>query len=86
MGFSGTFDPKAFFGHVDKIKDAYGAFFQGKDKAAINGLKNLMQQAVQADAGAVKALSDANVATAKSVTGANLAGVARVRQGQRTGS
>jgi hypothetical protein len=43
-----TFDPEKFFNGLDKMQDAHGVFFKGPDKAAMDGLKNLAQQAVLA--------------------------------------
>jgi hypothetical protein len=44
----GAFDPENFFNALDKTQEARGVFFKGPDKAAMDGLKNLSQQAVLA--------------------------------------
>jgi hypothetical protein len=52
----GTFDAGKFFNALEKSKEAYGVFFSGAEKAEIDGLKNLAQQAVQGtDAEAARA-------------------------------
>jgi len=45
---SGVFSPQKFFTAVDKLDDAYGVFFNGKDKAEIQGFKNLMGHVTRA--------------------------------------
>ena len=42
---TGAFDSTKFFNALDKTKEAQGVFFQGPDKAAMDGLKSLAQQA-----------------------------------------
>jgi hypothetical protein len=39
---NGIFSPQKFFTSVDKLDEAYGVFFNAKDKAEIQGFKNLM--------------------------------------------
>lgn len=56
----GTLDPEKFFNTLDKSEGAYGVFFQGPDKAIMDGLKNLARQAVLAsdkEAAAIKKLN-----------------------------
>jgi hypothetical protein len=45
---SGIFSPQKFFTAVDKLDDAYGVFFTAKDKAEIQGFKNLMGHVTRA--------------------------------------
>ena len=45
---SGIFSPQKFFTAVDKLDDAYGVFFNAKDKAEIQGFKNLMGHVTRA--------------------------------------
>ena len=45
---SGIFSPQKFFTAVDKLDDAYGVFFNAKDKAEIQGFKNLMGHVIRA--------------------------------------
>jgi hypothetical protein len=44
----GTFDAQKFFDALDKTKEAYGVFFKGPDKAAMDGLKNLARASLVA--------------------------------------
>jgi hypothetical protein len=46
---AGSFSARKFAGSLDKLQDAYGVFFDGPDKAAIDGLKNLAQHAAAID-------------------------------------
>lgn len=45
---SGIFSPQKFFTAVDKLGDAYDVFFTAKDKAEIQGFKNLMGHVTRA--------------------------------------
>ena len=45
---SGIFSPQKFFTAVDKLDDAYGVFFNAKDKAEIQGFKKLMGHVTRA--------------------------------------
>jgi hypothetical protein len=45
---SGIFSPQKFFTAVDKLDQAYGVFFNGKDKAEVQGFKNLMGHVTRA--------------------------------------
>ena len=45
---TGVFSPQKFYTSVDKLDDAYGVFFNGKDKAEIEGFKNLMGHVTRA--------------------------------------
>lgn len=45
---SGAFSPQKFVNALDKIKDAYGVFFQGPEKAEMDGFRNLMAHVTRA--------------------------------------
>lgn len=81
---SGGFDHGKFFKSVDKLGDAYGVFFTGADKVRIQGLKHLMQQAAESDAGvdAVKSLTDANVKGTRAIASANVKATAEAGKAQ----
>jgi hypothetical protein len=83
----GTFDPAKFYNALNKTQDAYGVFFTGPDKAAMDGLKKLAQQAVMASdqeaARAKNLMSTARAATGSAVPFA-LAGMHPVAGGLAT--
>jgi hypothetical protein len=74
---TGDIDPGKVLKSLDKIKEAYGVFFQGPDRWRMEGLKNLMRQAAIADEGAaaVKSLADAGVKQAQAIGDFNVAAV-----------